>query len=129
MNPKRTVGVLVCVAILALPIASGVKAILDQNQHRPFGLAFLAGAALLGALNWSLSIRPALYRRAHGTLDGFKYISGFPALGTVLVVVGSLLGFGSLACAVLGLLALVLDKGGIPWFVAATWRDDSFWGR
>jgi len=62
-----------------------------------------------------------------GSLDAYKFVSGIPIIGTVVVVVGTLLGFGTLLCTTLGLLAVALDTGGSVWFLVATWRDASLW--
>jgi hypothetical protein len=51
-----------------------------------------------------------------------------PLLGTLLVVLGGLVGLADWRSAAVGLVALVLDIGGLPWFLLATWRDRSFWG-
>jgi hypothetical protein len=60
-------------------------------------------------------------------MEGYQFVSGAPLVGTLFVVAAGLLGFGNLPTAVVGLLALVLDTGGLPWFLAMTWHDRSFW--
>ncbi|AKV02304.1 hypothetical protein AKJ09_08967 [Labilithrix luteola] len=87
-------------------------------------------ALLIGALNFHLSfVRGLLYRRATGSLDGYRHVSGLPMVGTLLVVIGTLLGFGSAVCAAIGLLAIGIDTGGLVWFLIATWKDSSLWDR
>ena len=81
---------------------------------------------MLGGLDFYLSVvRGLLFRLRHGTVDGYKHVSGFPAVGTFLVTVAALLDFGSLPFALLGLATLALDTGGLPWFAVAMWRDAS----
>jgi hypothetical protein len=83
---------------------------------------------MVGLLNFYLSfVRPVLFRWRYGSLEPYRHVSGFPIVGTVLVVVGGLLGFGSVVTASVGLVALSLDTGSSIWFVLATWKDSSFW--
>lgn len=56
-----------------------------------------------------------------------RNVSGFPVIGTLLVTVGGLIGFGDWRAATLGLVASAFDTGGLPWFLIATWRDRSLW--
>lgn len=85
-------------------------------------------ALLVAMLNFYLSsIRPLLLIRRHGSLEGIPHVSGFPLAGTVLVLLGGLFGFGAWGTALFGLLALVLDTGGLPWFLISTWGDSSMW--
>lgn len=87
-------------------------------------------ALVVGGLNFYLSfIRGPIYRRRNGSLEGYKHVSGIPMIGSLLVVAGTVLGFGAAFCAGLGLLAVALDTGGTPWFLIATWKDSSFWDR
>lgn len=125
---RRIVGMLVCALPLLAVAASAAYGFSAGNPSRPFGLAVMIAAALVGALNFHLSfIRPALHRIRRGSMEEFEFVSGVPLFGTVLVLAGTLLGFGSLTCAALGLVALALDTGGAPWFMCSTWRDTSFW--
>jgi hypothetical protein len=127
---RRAVGVLVAFAPVVFLVASLVFALTRRNEHHPTGLAVVLIGLVIGALNFHLSaIRGTLYRRTTGSLDGYKYVSGAPVIGTVFVVVGTLLGFASALCAALGLLAVAIDTGGSVWFVIATWKDTSLWDR
>lgn len=85
-------------------------------------------ALLVAALNFHLSfVRPWWHRRRHGGVETLRHVSGIPVVGTVLVLLAGVLGQGALGTTVIALLALVLDTGGAPWFLVATWRDTSFW--
>lgn len=108
----RGLGVLVG----CIPIAILVASLLGDGGSSTAGLVVMLIALAIAALNSSLALRREE-----------RNVSGVPLIGTILVVVGGIVGFGSLACAVLGLVAYALDTGGIPWFVFATWRDDSLW--
>ena len=90
----------------------------------------MLAAALLAALNFYLSfIRPLVFRRLHGSMTGFRHVSGIPMVGTVLAVFGALFGFGAAGSALLGLACIGIDTGGSVWFLVCTWRDRSFWDR
>jgi hypothetical protein len=60
-------------------------------------------------------------------MEGYRHVSGIPGLGTIFAILACAVGFGSDVAAMLALAALVLDTGGLPWFVWATWSDKSFW--
>lgn len=86
-------------------------------------------AIAFAALNFYLSaVRPLVFRRRNGSLDGCKHVSGLPGIGSLVVVVGAVVGFGSGLCVALGL-ATGLDVGGLVWFLITTWRDSSLWDR
>lgn len=62
-------------------------------------------------------------------MDGYRNISGVPLVGTLLLCCGTLMGFGAVGSASVGIAAFVWDTGGSGWLVVATWRDDSFWDQ
>ncbi len=127
---RRAIGICICCSPVLLAGCSMVKAITHSAPARPLTLGLLVLAALVGGLNFYLSfLRGTIYRRAHDSMEGYRHVSGVPLVGTLLVVIGLVVGFGSLHCAVLGLVGLVLDTGGLPWFLIATWRDESLWDR
>jgi hypothetical protein len=57
----------------------------------------------------------------------YKNVSGIPIIGSVLIALGTLFGFGSIGSSLLGLTAFALDTGGSGWFLWATWKDSSLW--
>jgi hypothetical protein len=83
---------------------------------------------LVGGINLYIAIiRPALYAWRHGSTAGLTNVSVAPLFGNLLVVAGGIVGFGDWRSAAVGLAALALDFGGLPWFLVMTWRDRSFW--
>ena len=126
--PRRIAGFLVGVSpvvLLAVSIAYGSA---HSKMPRPIGFALVAIGAFVASLNFYLSfLRGFLHRLRQGSTDGYQHVSGFPIIGTLLVVCGGLISFGSAPIAVLGLITLLLDTGGSLWFLASTWRDSSFW--
>jgi hypothetical protein len=126
---RRAIGLLVVFGPVALAIASGFGSLGRAHAARmTVGGVALALALVVSAVNFYLSfVRTALYHRRHGSFERQRNISVFPLFGTVLGLLGSALGFGSLACAVMALTVLLIDTGGLPWFVFWTWKDASFW--
>jgi hypothetical protein len=123
---RRLLGILICFAPAFLLLAS-LAASYTMPRHTGFVVLPIL-ALLLAALNLYLVVgRPALYHWRHGSLDGMRNVSGVPLVGTCLVVTGGLLGFADRWAAVLGLVALALDLGGLPWFLVFTWHDRSLW--
>ncbi len=105
-------------ALAPVVLLVGSLAWRDGAAH-PAGLGVMALACAGGALNFHLSFVRPFFRQRH--------VSGVPLLGTLLVAAGGLLGFGSPWCACMGLLALLTDTGGWPWFVLSTWNDECLW--
>ena len=89
---------------------------------------FMLAAAVIAAINFHLSfIRPRFFRFRRGSMDGYRHVSGIPIVGTLLLSIGALSGFGAIGSALIGIGAFVLDTGGSAWFIVATWRDRSLW--
>ena len=125
---RRVLGLCLGLAPLVLLLASLVSGL--NNPVRPIfaGMGFMVTAAGVALLNFHLSFgRPLFFRLRHGTMDGYKFVSGFPMIGTALVVLGALFGFGAVGSAVTGVVVMLLDTGGSFWFLVSTWRDRSFW--
>lgn len=125
---RRAIGVAICLGPVGL-FALSIFNAHDLSPARRLPAASLIGLALiLGALNiWLSFVRPRLYMRCHETMDGYRFVSGVPLVGTVLSFAGGLVGFGAIGLALAGILSLALDAGGLPWFLATTWREGSFW--
>jgi len=83
-------------------------------------LLFAAGGfvCLLNAyLSW---LRYPLFRLRGGQPDDYRWVSGFPWIGSLLVVVawgGEIREQGSLALDVLAWSLVAVDTGGIHWFL------------
>jgi hypothetical protein len=124
---RRTLAVALClspVAVLAASIIYGATC----GTGLTWGLAPVLVAALLAVLNLHLSFtRPLLYRRKHGSMAGYHFVSGVPLVGTALILAGVLPCFGDVVTASAGLGALVVDTLSPPWFLVTTWSDSSLW--
>jgi hypothetical protein len=143
---RRIFGVLICFGPAILSVVSLVCGLLFWNGQY-FGARFpnpesfiiasisaglskaSAGLSLfIGVVNSSLSFaRPWLYRQRHKSMEGYKKVSNVPLIGTILVVLALMFGFGSTVTSILCLLATALDTGGLPWFLIMTWRDRGLW--
>lgn len=116
---RRALGVLLCTGPTLLLLASFAVGLLRSN----YGLHWSAFPSLLalalGSLNFYLSFKR--------TLRNGRHVSGFPLLGTLLVLPAATLGFSNVPAALAGLLATLIDTGGLFWFLRWTWHDTSFW--
>lgn len=127
---RRGIGVLACGSPVLLLVASMVRAVIAGNRPSAIGAVVMIVAIAIAAFNFYLAVvRPFMFRRRNGSLDGCKHISGLPLIGSLVVVAGAVIGFGSGLCVALGLIAFGLDLGGSVWFLVATWRDSSLWDR
>ena len=116
---RRGGGVLVGGAPILLLGISLVVSATGGNRQSTAALALMMVALGIAALNFYLSfIRPVVFHRRGGSFDEYRHVSGIPIVGTVVVVVGAILGFGSALCSALGLVAMALDTGGSVWFVS-----------
>jgi hypothetical protein len=125
---RRATGAIVCLAPVILLAASIAYGSAHSKITKPSGLVLVALGTIVATLNFYLSfIRGFLYRLRQGATQGYRHISGFPLIGTLLIVAGAIINFGSVPTAVLGLITIILDTGGAVWFLHCTWRDSSLW--
>jgi hypothetical protein len=126
---RRLFGLLLALApmvALLVSIRAGLSESVENGARS--GVVFMLLAAAVAVFNFWLSfVRPIVYRWRHGGMTGFKFVSGVPGIGTVLVAIAIPLSFGFVWIGILGLAVLLVDTGGLPWFVWSTWRDESLW--
>jgi hypothetical protein len=125
---SRLIGLVLCLGPVIVAIASAVYALAHPEipKLRVSLVGGLAAVVVLFNFHYSFT-RPALYRLRHGSMEGYRFVSSFPIVGTVFLLIESILGFGSLYTALLVLFGYFLDTGGLPWLVVMTWRDRDFW--
>jgi hypothetical protein len=124
---RRAIGLVLCLSPIAILIASLIVGIKRGTALTP-GLYYVLPGALIAALNFHLSwTRPLLYRLAHGSMEGYRFVSGVPIVGVFFVLAGVLPWFGDVITALAGLAVLFADTGSPPWFLAMTWRDSWLW--
>lgn len=124
---RRVVAIAVCFGPVGLLLVSLVAGFYYPRESA-LGVGLTGGGLAIAGVNLYLSfIRPALYVLRHGSKVGMRYVSGVPAIGTLLVVVGGVLGFGDWRSTAIGLAVLAADTGGLPWFLIYTWDDCSLW--
>ena len=122
-------GKLGVIAICVLPVVligwSLAIAIGTGATSRGLALWFSYASLAIALLNQWLSFgRPMLHRLRHGSLDDYRFASGIPLIGSVLAAMAVVAGFGTLAASCISLASVVLDTGGLPWFLVSIWRHD-----
>ena len=124
---RRFLGVVICLSPVAVVIASILCGTV-RGTALTAGLAFVLFAMALAILNFHLSFtRPILYRWTHGSMAGYRFVSGIPLVGTFFVLVGVLVWFGDVLTSSTGLAALLVDTGSPLWLLRSTWNDSTFW--
>ena len=76
-----------------------------------------------GKIGYLAHLRPWWYRRRRGSLDGYRFVSGLPAVGTLFLVAGCLIALGSPTVGLLGGLAGLLDVGWSGWARSGVMAD------
>lgn len=113
---RRAFAILVATLPVALHVGSAMSS--HRGKLVLIGEALAMVAMTLGALDFYVTfIRRKTPR-----------VSPAPFVGVILVVAAGALAFGDRATAVFAIFAYLIDTGGPPWFIAATWRDRSMWG-
>ena len=91
------------------------------------GYILFALGAIISIMNFYLSfLRYPLHRVRHGKDAEYRWVSGIPLFG-ILSVIGLIHIPKSLLLNISTFLLLIIDTGGIQWFVVSTWKDNSFW--
>jgi hypothetical protein len=125
--PRRSLGILVCFGPVFLCVLSYlVNSHLEwKTQYGPIFLGLAIPFVLLNL--YLVGIRPRWHLWRNGSFDGMRNVSGIGLLSTVLVTMAIVADFGDAGIALVGLLILVLDPLGLPWFLILTWQDRSLW--
>jgi|SRR5882724_2526333 len=125
---RRMIGIIVCGSPIILFAVSLIFGLFHFRTPNPTGVGLIAGSIFISIFNFYLSfVREFIYRLCHGSMDGYRFISGIPLIATFSAVVGGILSFGSVLAPVLGLTTIAFDTGGLFGFMIFTWRDSSFW--
>jgi len=118
---------LICLSPVLLLFASLVASPWELREPDPFALLAVGLALWFAVKNFYRSfIRDPLLRAAGWT--HIRNVSAVPVLATLLMVAALLLDFGSLLIGLPALGALVLDTGGVVWFLPLVWSDADLWG-
>ena len=76
---RRGIGGLACGAPVLLLVASMVSAVIAGDRPGAIGSVAMVVAIAIAALNFYLSaVRPLMFRRRNGSLEGYKHISRVP---------------------------------------------------
>ena len=125
---RRLIGL--SVGLLPLVLV-GLSFVTERRLELPFqsmvGIGLVVQGSFVGLLNAYLSwLRPWLHARGRGRLEPLRHFSGVPLLGSAAYV-GLWLVPASLTLSSFASALLLLDTGGLPWFVYAVWKDRAFW--
>ncbi|NNC64785.1 MAG: hypothetical protein HKN84_08380 [Gammaproteobacteria bacterium] len=123
-------GIVFTVTGLAIPSAVaahhffGIDVMAFANlgvSRHVFGWSFAAMAVAVAGLNVYLSfIAPWLYERRMGSMQGYRAMSGLPAIGGFFILfAGALIPASAIVGASL-LVVYLADTGGLPWFLVST---------
>jgi len=118
------------VIVAAVPFVLAIASLLSRATYGwpKAALPMAAAGMFLGGANaYSSWVRPLLHRLREGSLRGYKFASGIPLFGTLLAIGSVLTAYGAQGVAGVAVITLLLDTGGVPWLVVATWRDEGFW--
>lgn len=127
-HTRRFIGVVVCSLPMVLAVICTAWAGVVSRPRYLTGLTLVIAACLLGCLNiYFAFIRRWMYQRKYGSIKGYRFVSGLPVIGTLLQIAGCIIAFGSPVVGLSGLLAVLLDTGGLLWFPIVTWKDSSLW--
>lgn len=125
---RRLVGVALCALPTLFALASGLWSRPIPPAQTGAGLVLVGIAGLIAFFNlYLLYLHPWRYRRRQGTDEGYRFVSGLPIVGNLLVVSGCLTAFGSGWVAGCGIAVALADPDGLAWFPFRTWRDASLW--
>jgi hypothetical protein len=100
-------------------------------RHRApdFHIGWAIAAAIVAAVNCHLAfVRPTLFRLRHGSMENYRYVSGFPLFGEFFACMGGGFGFGEVVTALVGITSMLLNPNSLLWFTLLLWNDESFWG-
>lgn len=125
---KRVLGVMVGILPFVVVFCRFLGWGLMGGKAAVLGFVLFGVGGVISIVNFYLSfLRYWVHVLLRGKDVEYRWVSGIPLFG-FLTVVGVLLIPQSLWVGLLALLFLVIDTGGIQWFVLSTWKDDSFWG-
>jgi hypothetical protein len=123
---RRLAGIALGVLPFALVLHSMATATLPASfSWTALGLATLALVFALFNI-WLAFGRPLYLSWRHPQFE-HRHVSGIPVVGNVIAVMAVIVGSGTLGTSLLALLAILVDIGGLPWFVIFTWRDQTLW--
>jgi len=125
---RRGIGVLLCSIPAALALACALLPERIPPARAAAGFLLAAAACLTGFLNIYLTfVRPKLYEKQHGSMEGYRFRSGLSLVGTVLLTAGCIVAFGDRETGSVALLAALIDPGGSLWIPFLTWKQHDLW--
>jgi len=87
---------------------------------------FILGG-LVSVLNFYLSfLRYPIHAFFKGDMEEYQHASGLPLVGG-LSYLSLFFIEQSMLISISALVLLLIDTGGVPWFILSVWKDNSFW--
>jgi len=122
---RRSLGLLACFSPVFLAVASIVAP--PRRVSLLVGIPVLFAACIALCNCYYSWFRGRIYKWRHGTLEGYRVVSGIPLVASIVltVVVGATV--GSRPIGIISLVLLIIDTGSLPWFIFSTWHDRSLW--
>jgi len=118
---KKTHLVVILSIFMLIPVAVPLFSYIslkETNTANHFAGMILAVMSLITAvLNCCLFFRPLLLKYLRKNKDGVRHVSGIPVVGTVLLLMASVISFGDNVTAVLSLISVLTDASGVPWLI------------
>lgn len=125
---KRVFGVFI--VILPLVTVTLSAYIYDGRSMQWWSWTLIGFGLIIGAINFHLSfIRPLIHKFRYTNMDDYRFVSGIPLFGTLIAVASAWACQGNPISIVIAFIILLVDTGGLPWFVISTWKDNSLWGN
>lgn len=108
-----------CISMLGVP---------TRTRHSPGELlAWFAIPVFLAAINlWTSQGRALFWNIRHGSLDGYRWVSGFPAIGTIATAIAALGTWGDLTSGIVVMVLSLVDTGSMTWFAIQCFRHRAF---
>jgi hypothetical protein len=125
---RRLIGIVIAILPFGIVLVlSTIKWRILAGRLVLFGYCLFTIGGLISCINFYLSfLRYPVHRLCGSTKEDYSRTSGIPFFG-ILSVVGLLHLPESIWLSLLAFVFLLIDTGGIPWFIVAVWKDDSFW--
>lgn len=98
-----------------------------QGAYSWLGYVLISVGTLIAVSNFYLSfLRIPIHRMIYPHRPDPGFVSGLPLVG-VFSLLGLVFVEVSAVIAVVVLVSLLIDTGGVQWLIVNTWKDESFW--
>jgi len=126
---RRVIGIVAGLAPVVLALAAFfIEKRPIYGIHNMIGRIIFGLGAFISLSNLYFSfLRYPLVILLGGEKENYRSTSGIPIFGNLAVLVGLWLCSPSVWLNAGAIVAIAIDTGGLPWFIACVWKDKSFW--